>query len=88
MRGWGREVVTCGCLSSGKAGLEAAGVVSGYLVGSNSKGLVVTCGCLSSVEDGVEAVSGRGSEVVTCGCLSSVEEMVGAAGVSEGSMVG
>ncbi len=49
----GCEVVTCNCLSSGEAGIEAAGVVTGWLVGP--EGLIVTCGYLSSIEDGVES---------------------------------
>jgi hypothetical protein len=68
----GCEFVTCGCLSSGEAGVEAAGVFVG---GKDCED--VTCGCLSSEEAAREAagiVSGWlvGSEelVVTCGCLS------------------
>jgi hypothetical protein len=84
VRRWNCEVVTCGCLSSEEAAKEAAGVVSGWLVGS--EGVIVTCGCLSSVEDGVEVagdyVVGMGCEDFICSCLSSVEDGVEAAEVS------
>ena len=53
MGGWGCEAVTCGCLSSVEVGVEATGIVGGWLVGP--EGSVVTCGCLSFGEVGEEA---------------------------------
>ena len=84
MGGWVCEAVTCGCLSFGEVGVEAAGVAGGWLVGPVG---LVTCGCLSSGEVGVEAAGAAGGWLVgpeglavTCSCLASVEVVVEAAG--------
>jgi hypothetical protein len=53
---------TCCCLSSVEDGVEAAGVLVGW-VGSED----VTCGCLSSVDDCVEATGSRAPEMAGAG---------------------
>ena len=86
--------VTCGCLSSLEDGVEAAGVVFGWLTSCSgcdaaSGSAAALRGCLTSFVGAAGAVLAAASDLgrdVTCGCLSSLEDGVEAAGVVVGWM--